>query len=106
MKLKNNRGQLVKLFPNYGFIKFENRDVFVHRDSYLHGFLPEIGQIVGFDFGISPNPQRPPQAINVRVVKTAAAVRQEQEILEALKQEAGLSALRRGGIDVDTKAGV
>jgi cold shock CspA family protein len=89
MQLKNNKGRLAKWFNNFGFIKFENRDVFVHRENYLPGFLPEVGQIVGFDFGLSPIPNRPPQAINVRVVQSAAAVRAE------LETRAGLEALLR-----------
>jgi cold shock CspA family protein len=92
MQLKNNRGQLAKWFNNFGFIKFENRDVFVHRENYLPGFLPEVGQIVAFDFGLSPNPNRPPQAINVRVVKSAATIQAEEQIragLEALQKQQG-----------------
>jgi cold shock CspA family protein len=85
IQLKNNRGQLVKLFRNYGFIKFEGRDVFVHRDGYLHGFKPEIGQLVSFDFALAPEPDRPPVSVNVRVVKTAAAVQAEKKLADALK---------------------
>jgi cold shock CspA family protein len=90
MQLTNNRGQLVKWLKNFGFIKCEDRSVFVHRDNYLSGFLPEVGQIVLFDFGLSPNPNQPPQAVKVRVVKSATAVRADEAI------KAGLLALQGG----------
>ena len=95
MGLKNNRGPLVKWFSGFGFIKFEGRNVFVHRDAYLPGFETEIGQVgqmLGFDFGIAPN-GKPPMAINVRVVKSAKAVADEK------KTQAGLEALLKTKID-------
>jgi hypothetical protein len=90
-QLKNKKGQLIKWLRNFGFIKFEDRQVFVHRDNYLSGFLPEVGQQVVFDFGLSPGEGKPPQAINVRVVKSARAVAAEKEIQRTL------AALAAGG---------
>lgn len=90
--LLNNRGQLYKWTGTHGFIKFEGRDVFVHRSSYLQGFHPEIGQLVSFDFALAPNPVRPPMAVRVRVVKTACAVQAELDVrrgLEALAKQGG-----------------
>lgn len=92
MSLKNKKGQLAKWFRGYGFIRFEDRDVFVHREAYLPGFAPEVGQIVHFDFGLAPDKNRPPIAINVRVVKSAKSVADEQEIKN------GLEALAKGGV--------
>jgi cold shock CspA family protein len=62
MNFTKNRGPLVKWFDKngYGFIKFEGRDVFVHRTAYLSGFVPEVGQIVTFDFGFAPDKTKPP----------------------------------------------
>jgi cold shock CspA family protein len=96
MSLKNKRGQLVKWFEKsgYGFIRFEDRDVFVHREAYLSGFAPERFQILAFDFGLAPDRNKPPVAINVRVTKSAKAVAAEEEI------KRGLEAL------VETKGGV
>lgn len=95
MSLKNKRGQLVRWFEKsgYGFIRFENRDVFVHREAYLSGFRPERFQIVAFDFGFAPDKNKPPVAINVRVTKPAKAVAAEEEIkrgLEALANQGGV----------------
>jgi cold shock CspA family protein len=92
-KLKNNKGQLLKWFESsgYGFIRFQDRHVFVHRTSYLHGFIPEVGQIVEFDFGLCGN--KPPQAVNVRVFRSAKAVAAEREI------QRGLEALLSGKIE-------
>ena len=94
MNLKNNRGQLTKWFQGYGFIRYENRDVFVHRDAYLSGFSPEIGQIVAFDFGLAPNKNKPPIAVNVRVVKSAKSVAEEQDTKHGLE---ALVAAKQGG---------
>jgi cold shock CspA family protein len=85
MNLKNNRGQLVKWLKGYGFIEYEGRHVFVHRDSYLRGFAPEVGQVVAFDFGLAPDKNKPPIAVNVRVVKTAKSVADEYEIKRGLE---------------------
>jgi cold shock CspA family protein len=95
MSVKNKRGQLVRWFEQsgYGFIRFENRDVFVHREAYLSGFTPERFQVVAFDFGLAPDKNRPPVAINVRVTKSAKAVAAEEEIkrgLEALANQGGV----------------
>jgi len=84
MNLTRQRGQLVKWFDGYGFIKFEGREVFVHRKAYLSGFAPEVGQIVTFDFGLAPDKNRPPMAINVRVFKSATDVAAEEEIKRKL----------------------
>ncbi len=86
MSLTKNRGPLVKWFEQngYGFIKFEGREVFVHRTAYLSGFAPEVGQIVTFDFGLAPDKNRPPMAINVRVFKSATDVAAEEEIKRLL----------------------
>lgn len=91
MNLKNNRGQLAKWFGNFGFIRFEDRDVFVHRAAYLSGFVPEAGQMVRFDFGLAPDKNKPPMAINVRVIKSANAVAAEKQIKQ------GLEVLLAGG---------
>jgi cold shock CspA family protein len=91
MGLANNVGELVKIFPNFGFIRFENRNVFVHKSNYLSGFTPEVGQIVRFDFALALN-NRPPHAVKVRVIKSRAAVIAENEIrhgLEALQKSSG-----------------
>jgi cold shock CspA family protein len=93
MNLAKNRGPLEKWFETqgYGFIKFEGRDVFVHRRSYLTGFVPEVGQIVTFDFDFAPDKTKPPMAVNVRVWKSAKTVADEDEIKH------GLEALKYGG---------
>jgi|SRR5215813_6603324 len=90
MNLKNQKGQLVKFFKEkgYGFLKHEGREVFVHTTAYLSGFFPEVGQIVGFDFALGLN-NKPPMAVNIRVLKSAQSVKDEQEI------KAGLEALER-----------
>ena len=93
MNLKNNRGQLVKWLRGYGFIEYEGRHVFVHRDSYLRGFAPEVGQVVAFDFGLAPDKNKPPMAVNVRVVKTAKWVADEYEIKRGLE----VLAAKQGG---------
>lgn len=72
----------------YGFIKHEGRHVFVHGSAYLSGFHPEIGQLVAFDFAIAPD-NKPPMAVNVRVLKSAKSVQAEEEI------RTGLEALQR-----------
>ncbi len=90
MQLKNNRGELVKYFERqgYGFIWYENREVYVHVSNYLSGFTPEVNQLVAFDFGLfTKDPSRPPQAVNVRVVKEASAVKAEREIVRQLQEE-------------------
>lgn len=83
MELRDCRGQLTKWFGSYGFIKYENRDVFVHLKNY-NGFIPEVGQLVKFDFGLAPG-DKPPMAVNVRVVKSALAVTAEQQIKNRLE---------------------
>jgi cold shock CspA family protein len=93
MNLKNNRGQLAKWLKGYGFIEYEGRHVFVHRNSYLRGFAPEIGQIVAFDFGLAPDKNKPPMAVNIRVVKTAKSVADEYEIKRGLE----VLAAKQGG---------
>jgi cold shock CspA family protein len=93
VKLKDNKGQLKKWLDGFGFIRFEHRDVFVHRTAYLQGFKPEVGQILLFDFGLAPDPTKPPVAINVRVVKNAEHVAAEESI------RSGLEALLSTKID-------
>jgi cold shock CspA family protein len=95
MSVKNKKGQLVKWFEDrrYGFIRFDGHDVFVHRTAYLSGFVPEVGQIVHFDFGLAPDKNRPPIAINIRVTKSAKVVATEEEIkrgLEVLANQGGV----------------
>src|SRR5438876_2993368 len=92
--LKDNKGQLIKWIEKggYGWILFDGRQVFVHVTSYLQGFVPEVDQLVRFDFGLAPN-QKPPMAINVRVVKSAKTVAAERQI------QAGLEALQNAKID-------
>jgi hypothetical protein len=90
--MQNHRGRLVKKHNNYGFIRFTNtsgvsRDVFVHFGSYLRGFVPELNQIVEFEFGPSPDDTRPPVAIRVRVVKAADQV--VAEFQAQLEQQGG-----------------
>jgi cold shock CspA family protein len=92
------QGRLTKKRENYCFIRYTNRagvsrDVFVHFSNYLHGFVPELNQIVEFDFGPSPVEDKPPVAIRVRVVKTA------DEVLREFNDqiEAGVGALGQGG---------
>jgi len=70
------QGRLTKKRQNYGFIQFTNadgkpRDVFVHFNDYLHGFTPEVNQVVEFEFGPSALVGKPPVAVRVRVVKSA-----------------------------------
>ena len=96
MEFRNKKGHLERWIETsgYGFIRHDDRLVFVHRTGYLFGFKPEPGQAVAFDFGLAPN-GKPPMAINVRVVKTAQAVAAEKQVqrgLEALlKGEGGVS---------------
>jgi hypothetical protein len=89
-KLKDNIGHLVIWKGTFGFIRFDNRNVFVHEKCYTRG-LPELDQKVQFDFGLSHDPNKPPQAVNVRVLKTARAMRAEEEVRR------GLQALASGG---------
>ena len=93
MNFTKKRGPLYKWFEQYGygFIKFEGRDVFVHRRSYLSGFVPEVGQIVTFDFGFAPDKTRPPMAVKVRVWKSAKTVAAEEEIKRGLEALANLN---------------
>jgi cold shock CspA family protein len=97
MEYRNKKGCLERWVEErgYGFIRHDDRLVFVHRTSYLFGFKPELGRAVAFDFGLAPN-GRPPMAINVRVVKAARAVAAEKQVqrgLEALlKGEGGTAA--------------
>jgi cold shock CspA family protein len=91
--MQTYQGRVVKKHPNYGFIRFKNRagvsrDVFVHFGSYLHGFVPELNQIVEFEFGPSPVEGKPPVAIRVRVVKTADQV--VAEFQAQLEQQGGV----------------
>ena len=91
MEFRNKKGHLERWIEKsgYGFIRHDDRLVFVHRTGYLFGFKPEVGQAVAFDFGLAPN-GRPPMAVNVRVVKTAQAVAAEKEV------QRGLEALLNG----------
>jgi cold shock CspA family protein len=96
--MQKYQGRLTKKRENYGFIRYTNnagvsRDVFVHFSNYLHGFVPELNQIVEFDFGPSPIEDKPPVAIRVRVVKTANEVLREFNE----KIDSGVHALGRGG---------
>ncbi len=108
MPFHNNIGLLYRWFKvdvngkcNYGFIRFGERDVFVHLANYAKGHSPELGQQVAFDFMLSPNKKKPPQANNVRVLKSAAALVAEDELKKALETEqaakftAGLDALAK-----------
>jgi cold shock CspA family protein len=79
-RLRNQRGILHKWLNGYGFVSYEGRDVFVHRDAFLPNNRPEKGQLVGFDFGLAPDRSRPPIAINVRVLKTKQQVQAETEV--------------------------
>ncbi len=96
--MRGHQGRLTKKRENYGFIRYTNsasvsRDVFVHFSNYLHGFVPELNQIVEFEFGPAPVEGRPPVAIRVRVVKTA------DEVLREFNEQidAGVGALGQGG---------
>jgi cold shock CspA family protein len=96
--MQTYQGRLVKKHPNYGFIRLKDRtgksrDVFVHFGSYLHGFVPELNQIVEFEFGPAPVESKPPVAIRVRVVKTADQV--VAEFQAQLEKHAGLDALTK-----------
>jgi cold shock CspA family protein len=99
--MQKYQGRLTKKRENYGFIRYTNsaslsRDVFVHFSNYLHGFVPELNQIVEFDFGPSPVEDKPPVAIRVRVIKTA------DEVLHDFNKQinAGADALgaKQGGV--------
>jgi hypothetical protein len=93
-QLKDCIGYLVRWTGTYGFIKYDNRQVFVHERYYVGG-MPELDQKVVFDFGLSLDLNKPPQAINVRVLKTARAMRAEEEVrrgLQALVQSQGGAA--------------
>ena len=74
MEHKTYRGRLSKMIGNFGFIRCDGKDIFVHFTNYLGGFKPELNQIVEFNIGPSPREDRPPVAIRVRVVKSAAEV--------------------------------
>src|SRR6266480_2432306 len=92
--MQKYQGRLTKKRENYGFIRYTNnagisRDVFVHFSNYLHGFVPELNQIVEFEFGPAPVESKPPVAIRVRVVRTA-----EEVLRDFIKQiNAGVDAL-------------
>jgi cold shock CspA family protein len=75
-----HQGRLLKKGNNFGFLRYQGRDVFVHFSNYLRGFTPELNQQVEFEFGPSPREDRPPVAIRVRVVKSAAQVEAEFKI--------------------------
>jgi cold shock CspA family protein len=89
--MQRNRGYLLKIKGNYGFIRCNGKDVFVHFSNYLHGFVPELNQFVEFDFGPSPREDRPATAIRVRVIKNAAQVAEEFN-----RKQAGASTLKAG----------
>jgi cold shock CspA family protein len=85
---KNCRGQLAKWKEGYGFINFNGRELFVHRDAYLPGFKSEIGQVgqmLAFDLGPSQNSSKPPMAVNVRVVVSAKTYTAEQQIRRGIE---------------------
>lgn len=89
--MKQNEGILERWYGSHGFIRCERRLVFVHLEGYLGGFTPELGQVVAFEFGLSKTPNRPPQAIKVRVLKSEATARAERKV------QAGLLALQKSG---------
>jgi len=75
------------VLPTFGFIKYDNdKTVFFHIETgYLSGFHPEVGQLVAFDFGPAPDPSKPAVAVNIRVIKSAKAVQEENAIWKAVK---------------------
>lgn len=100
---KNCRGQLKNWKDGFGFVRYEGRDVFVHRSAYLPGFETEIGQvgqILAFDFVEAPN-GKPPMAGNVRVITSAGADAKarvaEAEIMRAVETLRKLLASKQGG---------
>jgi cold shock CspA family protein len=105
MQLTDNAGQLYRWFSvdsrgkgGYGFIKFEGRNVFVHTKNYVSGHIPEVGQKVAFDFGLSHDPNKPPQAVRVRVLASAQMMKAEADTKAALELKAKLEALAKAGV--------
>lgn len=98
MQLNSKQGELVKWYParGFGFLLCDGVEVYVHRTSYLSGFAPELNQIVNFDFGLSRNPSKPPEAIRVRVVKEANAVSAERELLRKVQEELQKTGTKEG----------
>lgn len=93
---KRYTGRLSKWQGTWGFIRFENRDLFVHRTAYLGGFTPELHSIVEFEIGPSIREDKfQDQAYRVRVVKTADDVLREfNEKREFAKVLRGLGGSR------------
>lgn len=77
------RGRLAKWNGSYGFIRFQERDVFVHLSNFLGGFHPELNAEVEFQLGPAAREDKKDEAILVRVVRS-------------YDYSAGLACLRHG----------
>jgi cold shock CspA family protein len=64
------RGRLAKWHGSYGFIRFQERDVFVHLSNFLGGFHPELNAEVEFQLGPPAREDKKEEAVLVRVVRS------------------------------------
>ena len=80
-------GRVVKWRGTFGFIRYNQKDIFVHLDSYLSGFVPEMNQMVEFEIGPATKQGKETEAFRIRVIKTASQV-----IAEFNERCAGLNA--------------
>ena len=87
------RGRLIKWSGTWGFIRYDKKEAFVHITNCVSGFASEveINVPVEFELTASSVEGKPPQAFRVRLLRKDT--------------EAGIDALRRGGLDVNAQAG-
>jgi cold shock CspA family protein len=85
---ERREGRLAKWRHTFGFIQYNNQEIFVHLDNYYPGFIPEINQKVTFEIGPAAKAGMPNEAYRVRVVKTA-----DQVLAEFNNNGAGLNVL-------------
>jgi cold shock CspA family protein len=88
MQLKNCEGYLRVWKEAFGFIRYEGRDIFVFHNQYKKtpGQIPEVGQKVRFDFALGRD-GKPPMAVNIIVTRTAAQVKADRELADALTKQ-------------------
>ncbi len=91
MQLKDVRGVVSKRSDGYGFIKYQDRYVFFHSSQVREGIGNlNKGDEVMFDFGLARNPAKPPEARNIRVIRSVDDV--VKALLLAEKVQAGGAA--------------
>jgi cold shock CspA family protein len=89
--MNRRQGRLKNWKGTFGFILYEGNEIFVHLSNYLHGFTPEVNQIVEFELGPANKPGKANEAYRVIVVKSADQVFKEFNL-----RGAGLDTLVKG----------